>query len=73
MHRPVRHRLAVRAAAGTADQPLKVVVTGAAGRTGSLVVKKLAAKPAEFEARAVVRGEGVGAGWEPWTAITRRL
>lgn len=40
---------------------LQVVVTGAAGQTGSLIVEKLLARPDEFITRAVVRSAKVGA------------
>lgn len=38
---------------------MQVVVTGAAGQTGLLIVKKLLARPADFVTRAVVRSEQV--------------
>lgn len=41
---------------------LQVVVTGAAGRTGALVVQKLLQQPSKFtEVRAAVRGKQVSA------------
>lgn len=46
--------MAVRAGA---DDKLRVVVTGAAGRTGALVVKKLLGDPEKFDVRAVVRSQ----------------
>lgn len=39
---------------------MQVVVTGAAGQTGLLIVKKLLARPVEFITRAVVRSKEVG-------------
>ncbi|EFJ40324.1 hypothetical protein VOLCADRAFT_84511 [Volvox carteri f. nagariensis] len=44
-----------RSLAIMAQARLKVAVTGSAGRTGALVVKKLLERAAEFETRAVVR------------------
>mmetsp|Transcript_8785 Transcript_8785/g.18774 ORF Transcript_8785/g.18774 Transcript_8785/m.18774 type:complete len:311 (+) Transcript_8785:76-1008(+) len=60
---PVVHRhrrfanVVVRAAANDAGKPMKVVVTGAAGRTGGLIAKRLAERQQQFNVRAVVRGE----------------
>lgn len=51
-----------------AEAPMKVVVTGAAGRTGSLVTRKLVKSP-NFEARAVVRSESVSVGPEPMLEV----
>lgn len=42
-------------AAQVASDATKVVVVGAAGRTGSLVLGKLLARPEEFVAKGVVR------------------
>lgn len=38
---------------------MQVVVTGAAGKTGGLIVKKLVERSAQFEPRALVRSEKV--------------
>ena len=38
-------------------------MTGAAGKTGALVVKKLLARPADFSVVALVRSSKVGRRW----------
>eukprot|EP00955_Chlamydomonas_euryale_P104330 365558-Chlamydomonas_euryale.AAC.7 len=48
-------------AVACSGEPMKVVVTGAAGRTGALVTQKLAERPG-FQPRAVVRSDSVGIG-----------
>eukprot|EP00241_Pyramimonas_parkeae_P006779 CAMPEP_0114259622 /NCGR_PEP_ID=MMETSP0058-20121206/19992_1 /TAXON_ID=36894 /ORGANISM="Pyramimonas parkeae, CCMP726" /LENGTH=338 /DNA_ID=CAMNT_0001374683 /DNA_START=79 /DNA_END=1095 /DNA_ORIENTATION=+ len=54
---PRSRPLALRATVAVASDATKVVVMGAAGRTGSLVLGKLLARPEEFVAKGVVRSE----------------
>ncbi|GLC46625.1 hypothetical protein PLESTB_001224400 [Pleodorina starrii] len=52
---PINTSFGSRRLAVMAQAKLKVAVTGAAGRSGALVVKKLAERSTDFETRAVVR------------------
>lgn len=49
-------------------KPMQVVVTGAGGRTGALVMKKLLERPADFAPRGVVRSDKSAAQLRGWGA-----
>ncbi|MCJ1461813.1 hypothetical protein MMC07_000412 [Pseudocyphellaria aurata] len=50
----LQKRFRLQAMALPTDQPVKVLVTGAGGRTGKLVLKKLLAQPDRFTAKGLV-------------------
>ena len=54
-----RGALVIAMAAAEADGKITVTVTGAGGRTGKLVLKKLLAQPERYTARGLVRDEKV--------------
>ena len=59
--RPGRVQRGALVIAMAADGKLTVTVTGAGGRTGKLVLKKLLAQPERYTARGLVRDEKVHA------------
>lgn len=52
---------------------MQVVVTGAGGRTGALVMKKLLERPSEFSARGVVRSDKSAAQLRGWGASDEQI
>ncbi|KAJ3676395.1 hypothetical protein LUZ60_003807 [Juncus effusus] len=52
-----RRALSVKAMSSSTSSPLTVLVTGAGGRTGQIVYKKLKERPDQFSARGLVRSE----------------
>lgn len=50
-----------------------MVVTGAGGRTGALVMKKLLERPSEFSARGVVRSDKSAAQLRGWGASDEQI
>ncbi|KAL4428142.1 hypothetical protein ABPG75_002231 [Micractinium tetrahymenae] len=56
-----------------ASDPMQVVVTGAGGRTGALVMKKLLVRPSDFRARGVVRSDKSAAQLRGWGASDEQI